>query len=157
MVERQQAGPGPREVRLILQRMATIRPRKSAESFAQEFGARLRAVREKRGFTQSKLAESIGTYAPQISKYETGEVVPEGETLAALAEVLDVSLDELVLGRSTERADDVRDARLRTSVRALEETGDRRLLDMAATMINGLVLQAHHARLDARPTPRRKR
>jgi len=150
-------GAGPREVRLILRHMATTRPRRGGPSFATEFGARLRAIREKRGFTQSQLAEAIGTYAPQISKYETGEVVPEGETLAALAEVMDVSLDELVLGRSNDRADDVRDARLRTSVRALEETADRRMLDMAATMINGLVLQAHQARLDAPPAGRRKR
>lgn len=49
------------------------------------------------------------------------------------------------------------DARLRTSVLALEETADRRMLDMAATMINGLVLQAHQARLDAPPAGRRKR
>lgn len=150
-------GSGPRQVRLILRHMATTRPRRGGPTFATEFGARLRAIREKRGFTQSQLAEAIGTYAPQISKYETGEVVPEGETLAALAEVMDVSLDELVLGRTNDRADDVRDARLRTSVRALEETADRRMLDMAATMINGLVLQAHQARLDASPAGRRKR
>src|ERR1700756_4193880 len=156
MVERRVKGAGPREVRLILRHMATTRPRRGGPSFATEFGARLRAIREKRGFTQSQLAEAIGTYAPQISKYETGEVVPEGETLAALAEVMDVSLDELVLGRSNDRADDPA-PRLRTSVRALEETADRRMLDMAATMINGLVLQAHQARLDAPPAGRRER
>lgn len=113
--------------------------RKDSSSIATEFGARLRLVREKRGFTQIKLAQAIGAYASQVSKYETGEVMPEGETLATLAEVLDVSLDELVLGRAADRPDDVRNARLRASVRHLEELQDRRLLDVAITVIDGLV------------------
>ena len=83
--------------------MATTKPRKKDGSFAAELGARLRASREKRGLTQQQLAEGIDTYAPQISKYESGEVVPEGETLAALAVVLEVSLDELILGRPADR------------------------------------------------------
>ncbi len=135
--------------------MATAHPRRKGASSAAEFGARLRAIREKRGHTQSSLADGIGTYAPQISKYETGEVVPGGETLVALAEVLDVSLDELVLGRTNGQPDDLHDARLRLSVRALEELGNRRLIDIAVTVIDGLVATAPPTD-DAATDPKRR-
>lgn len=157
MNSRRARGRGPRGVGLILRHMATNRSRKKEGSFAAEFGARLRAAREKRGLTQQQLAEGIDTYAPQISKYESGEVVPEGETLAALSAVLDVSLDELVLGRPTDRPDDVRDVRLRASVRELEELKDRHLVDVAVTVIDSLVVQAHQSALQERVSQRRKR
>jgi transcriptional regulator with XRE-family HTH domain len=137
--------------------MATTKPRKKDGSFAAEFGARLRAAREKRGLTQQQLAEGVDTYAPQISKYESGEVVPEGETLAALAAVLDVSLDELILGRPADRPDDVRDVRLRASVRELEQLQDRKLIDVAVTVIDSLVVNGHQSALHERVSNRRKR
>jgi len=157
MKKRRGNGSGPRGVGRILRHMATTKPRKKDGSFAAEFGARLRASREKRGLTQQQLAEGIDTYAPQISKYESGEVVPEGETLAALAVVLEVSLDELILGRPADRPDDVRDVRLRASVRELEELHDRPLIDVAVTVIDSLVVQAHQSALHERVSQRRKR
>jgi transcriptional regulator with XRE-family HTH domain len=135
--------------------MATAHPRRKGASFAAEFGARLRAIREKRGETQSSLADGIRTYASQISKYETGEVVPGGETLAALAEVLSVSLDELVLGRTNGQPEEVHDGRLRLSVRALEELGNRRLTEVAVTVINALVA-AEPPNDDAASTSKRR-
>ena len=87
------------------------------------------------------LAKAIGAYDSQISNYETGEVVPEGETLVALAIKLDVSLDELILGRTTEKPDNVRDARLRQSVRKLERLGDRHLIDVAVIVLQALTIQ----------------
>ena len=116
--------------------------------------SRLRASREKRGLTQQQLAEGIDTYAPQISKYESGE--PEGETLAALAAVLEVSLDALILGRPADRPDDVRDVRL-PSIRELEELHDRPSIDVAVTVIDALVAQAHQSALCERVSHRRKR
>jgi transcriptional regulator with XRE-family HTH domain len=157
MKTRRGNGRGPRGVGRILRHMATTKPRKKDGSFAAEFGARLRASREKRGMTQQQLAEGIDTYAPQISKYESGEVVPEGETLAALAAVLEVSLDELILGRPADRPDDVRDVRLRASIRELEELHDRPLIDVAVTVIDALVVQAHQSALHERVSQRRKR
>lgn len=51
--------------------------------FAAQFGARLRRARDRRGRTQAQLADAIGAYASQISNYENGEKVPEGETIVA--------------------------------------------------------------------------
>ena len=48
------------------------------------------------GFSQDELAEKIGVSRQTLSKYETGESLPDIERCKLLAEVLDVSLDELV-------------------------------------------------------------
>jgi transcriptional regulator with XRE-family HTH domain len=136
--------------------MASGRLRTKSATFAAEFGARLRAARDRRGMTQQQLASEIGTYAPRISQYEGGAVVPEGETLAAIAEALDVSLDELVLGRPREQPDDVRDVRLRASVRELEGLEDRRFVDAALMVIDAFVVQAQHEATHARVIKRRR-
>lgn len=136
--------------------MATGRPRAKSATFGAEFGARLRAARERRGLTQQQLAVEVGTYAPRISRYESGAVIPEGETLAAIAEALDVSLDELVLGRPREQPDDVRDVRLRASVRELEAIEDRRFVDAALMVIDAFVVQAQHEATHARVVRRRR-
>jgi transcriptional regulator with XRE-family HTH domain len=146
-----------RETGRILRRMATNRPRGKGSTFGEEFGARLRAARDRRGMTQAQLAEVTGAYPSQISNYENGEKIPEGETMVALADALDVSLDELARGTPREEPDEVRDVRLRASVRELEELHDRRLIDVAVTVIDGLVVHAHQSALHERVSQRRKR
>src|SRR3954464_3160215 len=146
-----------RETGRILRRMATNRPRGKGSTFGEEFGARLRAARDRRGMTQAQLAEVTGAYPSQISNYENGEKVPEGETMVALADALDVSLDELARGTPREEPDEVRDVRLRASVRELEAAADRKLIDAAVTTIDGLVALARHQEFEERVSKRRKR
>ncbi len=136
--------------------MGSDRPRAKGKQFGEEFGARLRAARDRRGMTQAQLAEAIGAYPSQISNYENGEKVPEGETMVALADALDVSLDELARGTPREEPDEVRDARLRASVRELETAGVRRLIDAAVATIDGLVALARHEEFEERVSKRRK-
>lgn len=141
----------------ILRRMATSRPRGQGNTFGEQFGTRLRAARDRRGMTQAQLAEAIGAYPSQISNYENGEKVPEGETMVALSDALDVSLDELARGTPKEEPDEVRDVRLRASVRELEAAADRKLIDAAVTTIDGLVALARHQEFEERVSKRRKR
>ena len=60
------------------------------------FKDNLVSVRKMHGFSQDELAEKIGVSRQTLSKYETGESLPDIERCKLLAEVLDVSLDELV-------------------------------------------------------------
>lgn len=150
-------GSEPRGVGAILSRMGASKPKDAPASFAEAFGARLRDVREKRGMTQQQLADALNIHRPRITQYESGVVVPEGETLAALGAVLEVSLDELILGRASERPDDVRDARLRASIRELEQLRDRKLVDIVVAVVDALVAQEHHAAVQKRVGERRKR
>ena len=139
-----------REIEPILAGMASKRGKKKGSTFAKDLGARLRAVRDKRGLTQQQLADRLESYAPRISQYESGAVVPEAETLAVLAEALEVSLDELVLGRTiTSGEDGLQDVRLRERVRELEKI-DKRFRDAAITVIDAFVVQGNHEATAAR-------
>ena len=60
------------------------------------FKDNLVSVRKMHGFSQDELAEKIGVSRQTLSKYETGESLPDIEKGKLLAEVLDVSLDDLV-------------------------------------------------------------
>ena len=82
----------------ILFHMPTSRPQKKNSAIATEFGKRLRAIREQRGLTQKQLAERIETQEPQISRYEGGTALPSAETLVSISQVLQVGIDELLLG-----------------------------------------------------------
>jgi transcriptional regulator with XRE-family HTH domain len=59
-------------------------------------GARIRAVRLERGFSQSEVANAIGITFQQLQKYETGKNRIAAATLAALSETLDVHLSDLM-------------------------------------------------------------
>lgn len=69
-------------------------------SFMNEFGTRLRVLREKAVLTQRELARLGGIEAMQISRYERGVGYPAVETLLTLAKTLDVDLDYLLLGKT---------------------------------------------------------
>lgn len=64
-----------------------------------EFPARLRRLRHRnkynRYFPQYKLSELCGLGPDCVRRYEAGEAVPEAETLKAIADFFDVSMDYL--------------------------------------------------------------
>lgn len=64
------------------------------------FNKRLREMRMKRGFTQQRLADSLGIALRSYQCYETGTRTPCYELLVLIADTLDVSLDYL-LGRDS--------------------------------------------------------
>lgn len=68
------------------------------ENPLQGFGDRLRAFREKRGLTQRDLARSLGVTLMLISRYEHGVHIPTAEKIVALARILRVTADALLLG-----------------------------------------------------------
>jgi len=53
-------------------------------------------LRKKNGISQEKLAEQIGVSRQTISNWELGETSPNSEQLLLLANILNVSLDELL-------------------------------------------------------------
>jgi transcriptional regulator with XRE-family HTH domain len=73
-----------------------------------DFGTRLAALRKARGFTQVQLAEAIGTTQRAISYYETEAGYPPMPAVAALAQALGVSTDEL-MGLEQPQADLLQD------------------------------------------------
>ena len=60
------------------------------------FGKNLIQLRKMHQLTQEALAEKIGVTRQAVAKWESGDSVPDLQTGQKLAEVLNVSLDELV-------------------------------------------------------------
>ena len=59
------------------------------------------ALRKARGMTQKELAESLHISDKSVSRWERGETAPDLSLLPALAEHLNVTLDELLSGRKS--------------------------------------------------------
>src|SRR5258707_600002 len=76
---------------------------------AEDFPARLRAIREKRKLSQSELAQRAGLQPSAVSHFEAGRRAPSFDNLKRLANALDVTTDYL-LGRTEEVASTGRDA-----------------------------------------------
>ncbi|WP_407894275.1 helix-turn-helix domain-containing protein [Lacticaseibacillus sp. N501-2] len=79
------------------------------------FEQTLRQTRQQRGMTQQQLAERLFVSRQTVSSWETGRNLPNLETLAGLAELLDVSTDYL-LGRRTNDVEKQKLACLPTAV-----------------------------------------
>lgn len=62
----------------------------------RNFKLNLKEVRQKAGLFQEELAEKLNTTQQRISEYELGKTVPSLNRLIELAQILDVSLDDLV-------------------------------------------------------------
>jgi transcriptional regulator with XRE-family HTH domain len=60
------------------------------------FGLALRIFRERRGWTQARLAKESGVDAGYISRIETGGVDPGLQVQRRLADALDVTMPELL-------------------------------------------------------------
>lgn len=58
-------------------------------------GANIRFYRKKRGYTQEKLAEQADINEKLIGFYETDKRIPPVINLVAIAEALEVTVDEL--------------------------------------------------------------
>ncbi len=61
-----------------------------------EFADKLTALRKSRELTQEQLAEQLNVSRQSVSKWESGQVIPEAEKLMELSRVFDVSIDYLL-------------------------------------------------------------
>lgn len=85
----------------------------------ESFSHRLRQLRKQRDWSQGQLAKKAGIDTQKISKYERGLSSPPLNTLIKLANVLEVSLDYLLTGRSY--GADIRNPKLLERLQGVEE------------------------------------
>jgi transcriptional regulator with XRE-family HTH domain len=64
-----------------------------------ELGKRITSLRKRNSWSRLKLARRLGVPRSRVGYWERGECAPPIESLVALCLVLEVSLDELVMGR----------------------------------------------------------
>lgn len=68
-----------------------------------QFGAFVAQLRKEQGLTQKELADRLHVTDKAVSKWETGKGFPDVKLLEPLAQVLGVSLVELLQGARTEK------------------------------------------------------
>lgn len=61
-----------------------------------EFAEKIITLRKGQELTQEQLAERLNVSRQSISKWESGQVIPETEKIVALSRVFDVTLDYLL-------------------------------------------------------------
>lgn len=64
----------------------------------QSLGAVVTELRGRRGWTQEELAQRLGVSAQAVSKWETGQSMPDVALLLPLAQALGCTVDELLTG-----------------------------------------------------------
>jgi len=68
------------------------------EKWLSEFGARLKAERERQGLTQKVVAQRAGTKQEYVAQIESGARNPSLRTVVNIVAALDVSADHLIFG-----------------------------------------------------------
>ena len=68
-----------------------------------EFNNKLYELRKQKGFSQEELANRLNVSRQTVSKWEVGESSPDMEKLVAISEFFDISLDELVLDKTSKQ------------------------------------------------------
>lgn len=69
----------------------------------EKFGSFVAQLRREKGYTQKELAEKLFISAKAVSKWETGTNLPDTAMLMPLAEILDISVTELLLCKRAEK------------------------------------------------------
>ena len=67
-----------------------------------DFKERIYQARKAKGFSQEDLAELTGVSRQAVSKWETGEAMPDMEKLIALCGALELNIEYLALGKAPE-------------------------------------------------------
>ena len=111
-----------------------------------EFNNKLYELRKKKGLSQEELANRLNVSRQTISKWEVGDSTPDMEKLAAISELFQVSLDELVLDKVPEKApekpakselySDIKEKVLTEGIRKKAKKG----LKIAAIVLGALVI-----------------
>lgn len=70
-------------------------------ALADQVGSKVKELRERRGMTQSRLAEAAGMTSDEVSRIERGVREPRFGTLERLADALGVAVAELFSARAS--------------------------------------------------------
>ena len=107
------------------------------------FGENLKTLRKQKGFSQEELATRLHVVRQTISKWEKNLSVPDADTLIRLAEILEVSVSEL-LGAKIENentASDVAEQLSRINEQlAIKNRRSRRIWKILAIILATIVL-----------------
>ena len=90
------------------------------------FGEKLRKLRREKDWSQTQLAQKIGTHRRLVSRYENDATTPSTETLQKIAQVFGVTTDFLLAENATKNLANinVKDKELLEYVEEIEKLDD---------------------------------
>ncbi len=105
------------------------------------FGEILKRLRQEKSLSQQELANLIGVHVRQVSKYEMGTSMPTLDRIRRMAEVLEVSADELVFGAGKRRAqtNTIKNPVLAERLRTLEQMVSRDELRSVIELLDAFI------------------
>ena len=107
------------------------------------FGENLKTLRKQKGFSQEELATRLHVVRQTISKWEKNLSVPDADTLIRLAEILEVSVSELLVAKieNENTASDVAEQLSRINEQlAIKNRRSRRIWKIVAIILAAIVL-----------------
>lgn len=117
-----------------------------ADTDMAAFAERLRLLRQGRNMTQARLAELLGISPRSYNRWEKGGNVPHLDTLIKIADILQVSLDELVGRTKTSSEVKIRNHELHSLCQQVDNLADEDQQALIRVM-DGLVKKAQMSKL----------
>ena len=109
-----------------------------------ETGKIIASLRDKKGISQTELADKCGVSRVMIGKYERGEAIPSVDAAKKIADALEVSLDFLVGEGINSKLDKHALKRLQ-DLELLEDDKKKTLFDLIDTYIRDAKTRKAHA------------
>ncbi len=114
--------------------------------YVKGFAERLRLLRVARDLRQNRLAELLGIPARSYNRWERGTYVPHVDMLVKLANILQVSMDELIGRTDATDAPLIRNPELHELMQQVDQLPDFEQ-QTAVVMLDGLVKKNQMERL----------
>ena len=107
------------------------------EKLRSQLGANIAAYRKQNGFTQAALAEKLNYSDKAVSKWERGESLPDLMTLVQLANVFEVTVDDLLRDHNAlpENIGKVEQVMSRAVEKTLKRKADKRIIQLLCTTL----------------------
>lgn len=107
------------------------------EKLKLQIGTNISNLRKRQGLTQAGLAEKVNYSDKAVSKWERGESVPDVLTLVSLAEVLGVTVDDLLSDPNAlpEQTGSVQQAMGQMVEKTLKRKADKRIIVQLSSLL----------------------
>lgn len=103
----------------------------------QHFGARLRELRTRKGISLQRLADEIGVLRNYVSQLESGDKMPSMDTFIRIANILEVTADELLCDYLVAE-NRIVSAKIQDEIATLNKDQQRHVEELVATEIQYL-------------------
>ena len=97
-------------------------------------GTMISSLRKDKGMTQLELAEIMGVTDKAVSKWERDLSCPDINSIPKLAEILEISVEDLMQGKTETKEQDTKEKKENISINKVDEIIDTALKGMGIAM-----------------------